>query len=242
MTNRVLLNNIDHQTLRVITRRSAEFGDNINQALVFPTEFEELQREYPIFFRRESNGDFQSVALLGLDRDENLFLDETGWRARYIPAVQERGPFLIGFQEQIVDGEKRREPMVHIDLDHPSISRAEGEPIFLPHGGNSAYLNRIAHTLRSIHQGAELAKLMFAAFEAEGLIEPVEVEIALDDRTQYKLPDLYTIGEDRLSRLDGATLERLHRAGVLRPAFCVASSLGNVSRLIDMKNKKRATG
>jgi hypothetical protein len=242
MTNRVLLNNIDHQTLRVITRRSAEFGDNINQALVFPTEFEELQREYPIFFRKDANGDLSSVALLGLDRDENLFLDETGWRARYIPAVQERGPFLIGFQQQDVDGEVRREPMIHVDLDHPRISQTEGEQVFLPHGGNSPYLNRIAHALRSIHQGAEIAKPMFAALEAAELIEPVAVEIALDDKTQYKLPDLYTVGEDRLARLDGASLERLHKTGFLRLAFCVVSSLGNVSRLIDMKNRKRATG
>jgi hypothetical protein len=242
MTNRVLLNNIDHRALRVITRRSAEFGDNINQALVFPTEFEELQREYPIFFRNEPNGGFQSVALLGLDRDENLFLGETGWRARYIPAVQERGPFLIGLQEQTISGEKRREPMIHVDLDHPRISKTEGEPVFLSHGGNSPYLNRIAQTLRSIHQGAELSRPMFAALEAEELIEPVNVEIALDDRTQYKLPDLFTIGEDKLARLDGASLERLHRTGFLRLAFCVVSSLGNVSRLIDMKNKKRATG
>jgi hypothetical protein len=242
MTNRVLLNNIDHQNLRVITRRSAEFGDNVNQALVFPTEFEELQREYPIFFRKDEHGNFQSVALLGLDRDENLFLDETGWRARYIPAVQERGPFLIGFQDQTVDGEPRREPMIHVDLDHPRISWTEGEPVFLPHGGNSPYLNRIAHTLRLIHQGAELARSMFAALGAAELIEPIEVEIALDDRTQYKLPGFYTIGEDRLARLDGASLERLHRAGFLRLAFCVVSSLANVSRLIDVKNKKRATG
>jgi hypothetical protein len=241
MTNRVLLNNVHHQTLRVITRRSAEFGDNINQALVFPTEFEELQREYPIFFRKDANGDLQSVALLGLDRDENLFLDETGWQASYIPAVQERGPFLIGFQKQAVDGDARNEPMIHVDLDHPRISRTEGEPVFLPHGGNSPYLTRIAQTLRSIHQGAELAKPMFAALEAEGLIEPVDVEIALDDRTQYKLPGLYTIGEDRLAQLDAASLGRLHKAGFLRLAFCVVMSLGNVRRLIDMKNRKRAT-
>jgi hypothetical protein len=239
MTNRVLLNNIDHGTLRVITRRSAEFGDNINQALVFPTEFEELQREYPIFFRKDPNGDYQSVVLLGLDRDENLFLDETGWLARYIPAVQERGPFLIGFQKQAADA--RNEPMIHVDLDHPRISRTEGEPVFLPHGGNSPYLNRIAQTLRSIHHGAELARSLFAALEAEGLIEPVALEIALDDTTQYKLPGLYTIGADRLAQLGGTSLERLHKAGFLHLAFCVVMSLGNVRRLIDMKNKKRAT-
>jgi hypothetical protein len=239
MTKPVLLNNIDHASLRVITGHSVAFGDNINQALIFPTEFAEIQREYPIFFRKDPNGAFQSVALLGLDKDENLFLDEQGWRARYVPAVQERGPFLIGFQEQAGDGEMRREPMIHVDLDHPRISESEGEPVFLPQGGNSPYLERIARVLRILHQGVALSAPMFAAFEAVGLIEPVEVEIKLNDREGYRLPGHYTIGEDRLAELDGARLEQLNKAGFLHAAFSVVSSLGNVARLIDLKSRRR---
>src|SRR4030095_12157074 len=68
MTNRVFLNNVEHRDLRVVTRHSVDFGDGINQVLVFPTEFEELQREYPILFRRAADGDFQAVALLGNPR------------------------------------------------------------------------------------------------------------------------------------------------------------------------------
>ena len=46
------LNNIDHHDLGFVHLHGVAFGDNINQMLVFPTEFEEIQREYPIFFRR----------------------------------------------------------------------------------------------------------------------------------------------------------------------------------------------
>src|SRR4029078_4512110 len=95
MTNRVLLNNVDHKDLRVALRHGADFGDAVNQLLIFPTEFEEVQREFPILFRREENGAYQCVALLGLDRDENLFLGEDGWLSRYVPALQQRGPFSI---------------------------------------------------------------------------------------------------------------------------------------------------
>jgi len=56
MTNKVLLNNVDHADLRVIVRPAAEYGDSVNQVLVFPTEFDDVQREYPIFFRRDPNG------------------------------------------------------------------------------------------------------------------------------------------------------------------------------------------
>ena len=180
--------------------------------------------------------------MLGLDRDENLFLDERGWVDRYVPAVQQRGPFLIGFREWEEAGERHREPMIHVDLDHPRVSRDEGEPVFLPQGGHSPYLDHVVRVLRMIHDGLEMIEPMFAAFAEEGLIEPLRLQISLDEATCYDLPDFYTIGSDRLAQLDGAALERLHRAGYLRMAFMVAASLANVSQLIERKNRKRAAG
>jgi hypothetical protein len=238
MTNKILLNNVDHPDLRVIARQSAAFGDSVNQVLIFPTEFEEIQREYPIFFRRDADGAFQAIALLGLDRDENLFLDDSGWQGRYVPAVLQRGPFLIGLETREIDGETQSEPMIHIDLDHPRVSRTEGLPLFLPHGGNAPYLEHIAGVLRVIYAGAEAAAPMFAALDEAGLIEPISVEIQLSDVKKYVLPDLFAIGGGALARLDAARLDGLNRAGYLGLAFYAAASLGNVSRLIDLKNRK----
>lgn len=234
MTNRVLLNNVDHGDLRVVTRGDSGFGDDINQVLIFPTEFEAVQREYPIFFRKDAEGAFQSVALLGLDRDENLFLEERGWNARYVPAIQQRGPFSIAV------GQRNGEPMIHIDLDHPRVGAADGEPVFLPAGGNSPYLQHVARLLGVIYDGLEISKAMFAAFEAHGLIEPIDLEIKLDEHTQYDLPDLYTISRERLAGLDAGALEALHRSGFLAVAQWVLSSLGNVGFLVELKNRKRA--
>lgn len=233
------LNNVDHRDMRIDTRHRAEYGDSVNQVLIFPTEFEEIQRDYPIFFRRNSDGELQPVALLGLDRDENLFLEDEGWQARYVPAIQQRGPFSIGIEEREEEGELRREPVVNIDLDHPRVAAEGGLQVFLPHGGNTPYLDHIAKMLRVIHQGMELTKPMFAAFEEAELIEPVNVEIKLSDTEQYNVPNLHTIGEARLAALDGAALERLHRGGYLRAAFNVIASLANVYRLIELKNRKR---
>src|SRR5688572_32383070 len=94
------LNNIAHKNLRVLNRFGADLGDNVGQVLTFPTEYEDVQREYPIFFRKESGtGEYQSVVLLGLEKNENLFLNGDRWDAHYIPGVIARGPFLIGFEE-----------------------------------------------------------------------------------------------------------------------------------------------
>ncbi|MCR5881071.1 SapC family protein [Phenylobacterium sp. J367] len=233
MTNRVLLNNVDHADLRVIARHGPEFGDSVNQVLVLPTEFEAVQREYPIFFRRDANGELQAVALLGLDRDENLFLSGGGWNARYVPAVQQRGPFSIAMQSS-------GEPMLHIDLDHPRVSATEGEALFLPAGGNSPYLQHVARLMGLIYDGLEVSRPFFKALEDADLIEAVDVQATLGDGREYALPGLFTIGQNRLAALGGEDLERLHRTGALRAAHMVAASLGNMPDLIDAKRRRLA--
>jgi hypothetical protein len=56
------------------------------------------------------------------------------------------------------------------------------------------------------------------------------------------VPDCHTIDAGRLDALDGAALERLQRDGFLKPAIWVASSLGNVRRLLDRKLRRDARG
>lgn len=235
MTAFALLNNVDHHDLRVALDDWAGFGAAVNQALVFPTEFEDAQRDYPIVLRREADGAFHAVVLLGLDRDENLFLGGDGWGDRYVPALIQSGAFAIG----VVDRDGTPEPMIHVDLDHPAIGRETGAPLFLPHGGNAPYLEHVSRALRRIHDGRARAGPIYAAWQEAGLIEPVTLRISLDETTRYDVPDCLTIGPERLAALGGAALERLNRAGFLRPAFMVAASLGNVGRLIERKNARR---
>src|ERR1041384_2845798 len=105
MTKHVQLDNIQHKNLRVRLEYGAAYGTNVGTVLTFPTEFADVQREYAIFFRRDKNGDYYSVALLGFSPDENLYLDGDKWDSRYIPGMISRGPFVIGFQERQEGGE-----------------------------------------------------------------------------------------------------------------------------------------
>lgn len=240
MPRHVMLNNVAHRNLRIINRFGPEFGDDVGMVLVFPTEYADVQREYPIFFRKDpANGEFQSIALLGFDKNENLFLDEGRWDANYIPGVVARGPFLIGFQEQETQGEVRVEPVIHIDLDSPRVSETEGEPVFLPQGGSSPYLDKVALVLRGIRDGLGASKAMFAAFAEHDLIEPVKLDIKPSSDESYSLVGLYTISEQKLAALDGSALEKLNRSGFLQGAYLVLASINNVRRLIALKQRRR---
>ena len=235
-----MLNNIAHKDLRVITHHNARYGDNTGLVPTVPTEFADVQREYPIFFRQNrETGEYECVALLGFDKDENLFIEGDRWVANYIPGFAARGPFLIGFQEQQIEGERRREPVIHVNLDDPRISQTEGEPLFLPQGGNSPYLERIATILRGIHHGLEINKAMFAALNEAGLIRPLNVEVKLNAEEGVNLAGLHGIDEEKLAKLDADALLKLHRSGFLQAAYLVLSSMGNVPKLIALRQRRR---
>lgn len=234
-----LLNNVTHKDLRVITDFGRQFGDEIGMVLAFPSEYAELQREYPIFFRKDAdNGQWQSVALLGFEQHENLFLQDGRWNAAYLPGAVAKGPFLIGFQEQRIDGELRKEPVMHVDLEHPRVSFSGGEPVFLPHGGNSPYLQHIAEVLRGIRDGIEFGAAMFAAFDSMALIQPVNLDVQLDDKHRVSVNGLYGIDRERLAALDAESLQRLNQAGFLEGAYLVLASLHNMRRLMAEKQRR----
>lgn len=234
-----LLDNVAHKDLRVVMRFGREFGDDVGIVPAFPTEFAELQREYPIFFRKDrGSGGYQAVALLGFDRKENLFLQDGRWNAAYLPGAIAKGPFLIGFQEQMVDGELRTEPVIHVDLEHPRVAFDEGERVFLPQGGHSRYLDHVITVLRGIHDGAEAGKAMFAAFDAMGLIQPVALDVKLDNAHGVNLTGLHGIDRARLAGLDAGSLHALNRAGYLEGAYLALASMHNMRRLMAEKQRR----
>jgi len=239
MTNHALLDNVTHKDLRVIRDYAKVSGYEVNVARVFPSEFIQLQSEYPLFFiRNKDEGGFEPVALLGFEDRENLFLEEDGWDADYVPLSIERQPFLIGFQQQVIDGVPTNAPVVHIDLDHPSVSETEGERVFLPHGGESPLLERITSVLMTVHEGHEAAKSLSEMLVGVELIESLTLEARLGDGSMQSLKGLYTINEDRLQDLNANALEALHRKGHLRDVYMMLASLPNVARLIERKNRR----
>jgi hypothetical protein len=233
MSKRVLLNNRDHKELRVITKRGAEYGDNAMLAITFASEFRQIQAHYPIVFRKNPQGQFESVALLGFKDGQNLFLTRQGWDAPYIPLTVERQPFLIGFSPD-------RQPMMHIDLEHPRVSRGAGEPLFREFGGNTEFLERMSSILLAIHQGLAANEAFIGTLLKHDLLESFALDIQLNDGSQNRLAGFCTIHEERLLSLDGATLERMHRAGHLQAIYMALASQSQFRALIERMNKLNA--
>lgn len=232
MTQHALLNNVQHRDLRVITTRGAAYGDDVMYAVTFPAEFRNIQAHYPIVFAKSRDDTFAPLALFGFREKQNLFLDETGWSVHYLPLMIERQPFLIG-----ASGSGK---VIHIDLDHPRVSRNEGVMLFREHGGNSEYLERVGGMLASIDQGIPAVQPFVAALQEHNLLESFALDIDFRDGTQHRFAGFYTVQEERLNKLGAEALGALHQRGYLQAIYMVIASLSHFRDLIERASKLNA--
>jgi hypothetical protein len=237
MANHQLLDNVTHKDTKVNRAFHPQFGDNDSYSQVFVQELRLAQVDYPLFFRKNSQTDkFEMIAMFGFAEQENLFLDVSGWHASYVPMSIRRRPFLIGFQEQVIDGVAQDNVVVHIDMDSPRVSTTSGEPIFLPQGGQSEYLIEMSEVLGGVHNGHQDNEQFIEALLALSLIESVEIKVELDDGSKNELQGLYTINEEAFLALDNLDFLSLNGKGYVEAIYMLLASTGNLSHLIKRKN------
>jgi hypothetical protein len=239
MPNHQLLDNVSHKDLRVITEHKPEYTDISSYTNVFVSELRDVQAHYPMFFRKSSEtAQFEAIALFGFAEQENLYLDNKGWHAAYIPLTIQRRPFLIGYQNVNTDGVVSQQTVVHIDMDSPRISSTEGEAVFLAQGGQSPYLQEISSVLKTIDEGHLQTKTFIDVLLANELIESVDIKVELDNGSKNELGGLYTVNEEKVAGLSPEALNALHQQGYLQHIHMILASMSNMTSLIEKKNKQ----
>jgi hypothetical protein len=204
-------------------------GDGQMFAAIFPHEMREAQAIYPILFATDPKlGGQRPVALFGLEEAQNLFLKDGRWDAAYLPQSVRMAPFLIGRSSGGLE--------VHIDLDHPRLSKTDGLPLFDADGSPGDPVKEASALLGDIHVAEQSLPRVSALLTELELLEAVAIDIRLDSGRQINLSGFQMINETRLQSLDGGALERLQAADALMPVFMAVASLGRMKDLIARLN------
>jgi hypothetical protein len=236
MSQYEVLNSEKHRQIRIKTGYGAALGDAVMYAMTYPMEFRDIQGSYPILFTKEPNtGGFFAAALLGFEADQNLFLRDGGWDATYVPTLVQRQPFLIAK----VGEDDTKPPVVSLDLDHPRISRDEGEALFDSGGEPSEFLKQKIGLLDKLHRGLQHGSGFINTLLQHELLVQITLDIAFNDGSKKTLQGFYGIAEERLYQLKGDVLESLNQAGYLQPVFMAVASLSRVRDLIERRNRLR---
>ena len=232
MSNHEVLSNVTHKELRINTSSSAELGDEVMSCITVPTEFRNIQNNFPILFQlNQDRNEFHSIALFGFEHGENLFLKNNTWDIRYKPLAMEINPFLIGIPKQ-----DNIEAQMHIDTSSSRIQSDIGQRIFDDQGEATDYLNSVSNKLGTLHDGYQRSKSFIECLRKFDLLEAFVLEIKLKDGSKNRLVGFHTINEQKLSILDGSALDELNQKGYLMPIYMAAASLSNIAAMVERKN------
>ncbi len=235
MTSHAILTPEAHRDLKVSTEYGATFGDDVMSCITVPDEFRKVQDQYPILFRLDDERErFIALAIFGFENGENLFLEEGKWDASYRPLAMAIKPFLIG------GGPSGKQ--VHIDMNSARVGGDEGVRLFDEDDQPTPYLEAMAEKLGELDAGYQASEAFLGALHHHALLEPLTLEITLDDGSTNRLVGFHGIDEGRLRALDAAALGELHSAGHLMPVFMALASLGRIEELIRRKNRRMRDG
>ncbi|HEY2036974.1 MAG TPA: SapC family protein, partial [Steroidobacteraceae bacterium] len=160
------------------------------------------------------------------DEGENLFLEEWREREMYRPLALQRMPFYA------------RGPEIAIDLDHPRVGVEDGQPLFDQAGRPSRYLQGIIWAFQDLKPGIETTKVFIARLLELKLIEPIDIEVELDDGMKHHCVGLYTVNQDVLAKLPDPVVVELFRRGYLTLINLMIASLKQLPLMARRKNSR----
>ena len=208
------------------------FAVGSQTVLLAAVEFFDSCRQFPIVFVPSSNQRILPVALLGLERNENLFVDDRGaWLGQYVPAYIRRYPFITSDGE---DGQVR----VCIDEAFDGLNREGGAPLF-ENGVPTVRMNEIQAFLQDYLLQMRKTEEFCASLVESGLLGRIEAQANLADGRHYNLNGMLMVDEQRLTQLPDTDVVRLFRGGILGWIHAHLLSLRNLDRLPALKQVRR---
>jgi hypothetical protein len=230
------LNVKHHSNLYIEPVSQLAFAKSANAVHLQVSEFGKALSAYPIVFTGEKEHLF-AAALTGLDKDQNLFVDEDGqWQQGYVPAYVRRYPFVIANKEKDL-------ATVCIDESYDGFNTdALGESLFTSKGEHSAYLKQTITFLEDFEKASVKTQYFCQQLLEYDLLEPMSAQILPTNKQQKQVSvkGFSVVSRDKLAKLSAEQLKTLHDNGVLESIYRHLSSLEQFSGLLARYNRLKS--
>lgn len=226
------LNRLTHRHLRIKpVPTNYAFARGLNSVPLTTTEFAPAARNYPIVFTGDADKASMPAVLLGLLRDDNLFVeDDSQWAAQaYVPAFLRRYPFVVANQE--TTGEAAAAAFT-VCVDMPVVTQSDdGIKLFEDSGENAPALKHALGFLAEYQRAAERTQAFMQQLRDSKLLVTKTVRVERAGTEPHTLNGFSIVDEEKLQKLGGKALEKLSRTGALGLIYAHLMSLSNVSLL-----------
>lgn len=227
----VPLSNERHKQLYIEPIAGYGFAAHTNSLYIAAVEFARAAAEYPIVFGRDAAGVVFPVVLLGLKRDQNLFVNKQGeWQARYIPAYARRYPFILA--SGVPGGGKDAQFAVCVDEAYPGFNTAkEGQPLFDGKGQHTSMLKQAIDFLKEYQAHTQLTTTFCKTLADLEVLEPVQANISMKSGEKYAIGGFQCVNRAKLKALPPKKLTDLIKSDQLELIYLHLFSLNNIATL-----------
>ena len=200
-----------------------------NSIYIAAIEFLQVSREYPIVFAKGADDAVFPVALLGLEKNKNLFVDDKGsWTADYIPAYVRRYPFILATADENKDNFT-----VCIDESYPGFNTAkEGKALFDDKGEQNLILDQAVDFLKDYQSHVTLTTLFCENLSKLDILEPMQANIERATGEKTSLGGFMGVNREKLKAIKPAKLAELLKSDQMELIFAHLASLSNLNALM----------
>lgn len=213
-------------------------ANRLNAVVVAASEFGEACREYPVVFvkaGKEPDGTdaIAPIAMLGLTQNDNLFVADKAWRARYQPALLRVYPFCIAR----IDASQFA---ICVDMAYAEGGAEDGQPLFTPEGQLTELTQNLQKQLEQQEADIQRTRLVGKRLLELGVLQDMRFDATLPDGRQHTVDGFLTVDDKKMTELSDAVIGELHRSGILGLVHLHWSSLGNVRTLLEWHVQRHA--
>jgi len=188
-------------------------------------EFVQVGADVPVVFvKHAETGQFQPVAMLGLQPGENLLVKDNQWQGMYIPGIIATWPFRLIANEQ-----DPNQLAVAMDVEAETVNKDEGEALFAD-GNESAFLEQRKKALTTYFEHSQVTQGFVQVLTELDLLTERNLSVDVQGRN-INLTGLYFIDEKKLNELDDEKFSDLRKRGFLHVIYAHLISLNQIRRL-----------
>ncbi|HKK16020.1 MAG TPA: SapC family protein [Gammaproteobacteria bacterium] len=227
--NIVPLNANTHKNLYLDTSGDFKFAKKTNSVYIAHVEFLKASKEYPIVFAMDKEKAIYPVVLLGLDKDQNLFVDSKGkWSANYIPAYVRRYPFILASNPG-GDGNFT----ICIDDKFAGLNTSKkGEKLFDKEGAHTEQLKRSIEFLKEYNRHTQVTTAFCIKLKELNILEPMKLSMKTNEGKEISMGGFSGINRKKFKQLPAETVAELFKNDYLELMYLHLASLSNVETLM----------
>jgi len=192
-------------------------------------EAPEAGKHYPVFFIQDADG-IIPIALLGFEKNKNLFIDENGqWeKGRYIPRIITLYPFIFTKVKEQKDGNS---VSIAYDKDFEGLNQKDGKKFFNSDSSLTEFGQSIMKYAEELFISIKQTQSITALLNELDLLHKVNITLGKEESDKYKIEGLFQVNTEKLNNLTDTNLVKLAKSGALHLIYNHLDSLSNFENL-----------